>query len=500
MIAGGPDNTRLRTGFAPRAAHIPMTGPLRDFALALGLVVHAARKRLRTGSRGTRVRDRNGRVGAPERRAPGPRILVHGVSVGETNALEPFVEALAADPLAPDVVVSATTATGFERARRIHAGRREVVRFPLDFTWMVGRFLDGVRPELVVLGELELWPSFLAACERRGIPVCVVNGRLSERSYRGYRRWRPLARSMFRRLAWVSAQTDVYRDRFVALGVPGDRVVVGGSLKWDAALRRPDPDEADGLAAALGIDRDRPLIVAGSTGPGEEAVLVRGLPAGCQLLLAPRRPERWDEVAALVPGMVRRGGGGGVGGGRGEDGGGGAENGERKDRAGGGRRAAGGNGGGDHGGMTDHDQGMAECGLSIREGGRSILGHGITQVPPTVFLLDTIGELPAAYLLADAVFVGRSLVPMGGSNPLESVALGKPTVIGPHHENFAGVVDELVAEGGLVVSEDPMAVIAGWLDDPVAALAVVAGGRVALERNRGSAERAVEGVLTALSG
>ena len=114
--------------------------------------------------------------------------------------------------------------------------------------------------------------------------------------------------------------------------------------------------------------------------------------------------------------------------------------------------------------------------------------------PPSVFLLDTIGELPAAYLLADAVFVGRSLVPMGGSNPLEPVALGKPAVIGPHHENFAGVVAELVAAGGLVVSEDPMAVIAGWLDDPVAALGVVAGGRVALERNRGSAERAVGGV------
>ena len=483
MIAGGTDNTRLRTGFAPRTTHLPMTGPLRDFALALGLVVYAARKRLRTGKRGTRVRDRNGRVGDPERRAPGPRMLVHGVSVGETNALEPFVDALAADPLAPDVVVSASTATGLERARRIHAGRREVVRFPLDFTWMVSRFLDGVRPGLVVLGELELWPSFLAACARRGIPVCVVNGRLSERSYRGYRRWRPLARRMFRRLAWVSAQTDVYRDRFVALGVSADRVVVGGSLKWDAALRRPDPDEADGLAAALGIDRDRPLIVAGSTGPGEEEALVRGLPDGCQLLLAPRRPERWDDVAALVPGMVRRKRGGGAGGGG----------------AGGGGGGGGGDIGDERGGMTEYDQGMADHDPRMYEGGRSILGHGIARLPQRVFLLDTIGELPAAYLLADAVFVGRSLVPMGGSNPLEPVALGKPTVIGPHHENFAGVVDELVAAGGLVVSEDPMAVIAGWLDDPVAALAVVAGGRVALERNRGGAEGAVRGVVGVLA-
>ena len=410
------------------------------------------------------------------------------MSVGETHALEPFVDALAASPLAPDVVVSASTATGFERARRIHAGRRDVVRFPLDFTWMVARYLDGVRPELVVLGELELWPSFLAACGRRGIPVCVVNGRLSERSYRGYRRWAPLARRMFRRLAWVSAQTEVYRDRFVALGVPGDRVVVGGSLKWDAALKEPDLEEAEGLARALGIDRERPLIVAGSTGPGEEEVLVGGLPEGCQLLLAPRRPERWDDVAEMVPGMVRRSEGGGV------------------------RRET----GKDIGGMTEYDQGMSEYDQSMRVGGQSMHGDGHTipsgrgqghdkgrpgrARPPGVFLLDTIGELPAAYLLADAVFVGRSLVPMGGSNPLEAVALGKPAVIGPHHENFAGVVAELVAEGGLVVSEDPMAVIAGWLEDPVAALGVVAGGRAALERNRGSAGRAVGGVVSALAG
>ena len=427
-----------------------MTGLVRNIALALGLAVYAAKKRLRTGRRHTGVRNRSGRVGRLQRRSPGPRILVHGVSVGETHALEPFVKALAASPLTPDVVVSASTATGFARARRIHAGRREVVRFPLDFTWMAARFLDGVRPELVVLGELELWPSFLEACARRGIPVCVVNGRLSAHSYRGYRRWRPFAGRMFRHLAWVSAQTAVYRDRFVALGVPADRVEVGGSLKWDAALKVPDAAEAAALAEALGIDPGRPLIVAGSTGPGEEEVLLRGLPEGCQLLLAPRRPERWDEVAGLVAGMPRR----------------------------------------------SRGRGMGEDGQSMLVGGKSMREDG--QNMPEVFLLDTIGELTAAYLLADAVFVGRSLAPLGGSNPLEAVALGKPVVIGPHHENFAGVVAELVAAGGLVVSGDPMGVIAGWLEDPGAAEAVVGGGRGALERNRGSAERVAGGVVGVL--
>ncbi len=427
-----------------------MTGQLRDLALGVGLAAYGVKKRLETGGWRTDLTTRNGAVGDLVRHAPGPRILVHGVSVGETNALEPFVEALAASRSRPDVVVSASTATGFERARRIHAGRREVVRFPLDFTWMVSRFLDAVRPDLVVLAELELWPTFMAACRRRRIPLCVVNGRLSERSFRGYRSARALTRQLFRRLDLVIAQTATYSARFVALGTPAERVVVGGNLKWDAALRDPDPALAAVLAAQLGINRSRPLIVAGSTGPGEEEALLRSLPHGCQLLLAPRNPDRWDEVAALVPGMPRRSEG----------------------RRGGGS-ASGGPG-------TSHGPGAPS---------------GATGDPPRVFILDTLGELAAAYLLADAVFVGRSLAPMGGSNPIEPVALGKPAVIGPHHENFAGVVAELVREGGLAVSAKPMAVIEAWLGDEAARKAVVAGGARALERNRGSAARAAARVL-----
>ena len=428
-----------------------MTGQLRDLALCVGLAAYGVKKRLETGGWRTDLTTRNGAVGDLVRHAPGPRILVHGVSVGETNALEPFVEALAASRSRPDVVVSASTATGFERARRIHAGRREVVRFPLDFTWMVSRFLDAVRPDLVVLAELELWPTFMAACRRRRIPLCVVNGRLSERSFRGHRSARSLTRQLFRRLDLVIAQTATYSARFVALGTPAERVVVGGNLKWDAALRDPDPALAAVLAAQLGIDRSRPLIVAGSTGPGEEEALLRSLPHGCQLLLAPRNPDRWDEVAALVPGMPRRSDG---------------------------RR---GGGSGDRGGAG-------------RAGGPGGPGGGNNN-PPRVFILDTLGELAAAYLLADAVFVGRSLAPMGGSNPIEPVALGKPAVIGPHHENFAGVVAELVREGGLAVSAEPMAVIEAWLGDEAARKAVVAGGARALERNRGSAARAAGRVL-----
>jgi len=429
-----------------------MIGLFRDLALGLGLVAYAVRKRTGKGSWPADLRSRSGRLTGPVRRARGPRILVHGVSVGEIHALEPLVEALAASPAAPDIVVSATTATGFERARTIHATDREVVRFPLDFTWMTARFLDAVRPELVVLAELELWPSFLAACARRRIPVCVVNGRLSERSFRGYRRLRALARPMFRQLALVAAQTAAYRDRFTAMGVPAGRAVVGGSLKWDAARTDPDPAEAAALAAALGIDRSRPLIVAGSTGPGEEEALLRGLPDGCQLLLAPRNPDRWDDVARLVPGMPRR---------------------SRADA----RRSR----------STAHRP-RAESRARPH-------GSPPRRESPPVFLLDTIGDLPAAYLLADAVFVGRSLIPLGGSNPLEAAALEKPVVTGPHHENFAGVVDALKQEGGIAVSADPMAIIRGWLADPEAAAAVAEGARRAMARRRGVAQTTADQVL-----
>ena len=181
----------------------------------------------------------------------------------------------------------------------------------------------------------------------------------------------------------------------------------------------------------MGIDPDRPLIVAGSTGPGEEKALIADRPVGAQLLLAPRRQERWDEVAALVPGMPRR---------------------------------------------------------STASERSEIGGHD-------VFLLDTIGELAAAYALADAVFVGRSLVPMGGSNPIEPVALSKPTVIGPYHENFSGVVEDLASAGGIRVSERPMGVIADWLRHPEQARGISEGGLVALERHRGAAARMARQVL-----
>ena len=309
---------------------------------------------------------------------PRPVVLLHGVSVGEVVAAEPLVRRLTAEGVR--VVVSATTNTGTDRARSLFAPDHAVVRFPLDFSWMVSRFLDRVRPDAVALLELEVWPQFTRACERRGIPISVVNGRLSASSFSGYRRLRRLLAPSFGRLHRVGAQTPEYAERFAALGVPSDRIEVTGTVKWDVDL----PDDLEARAAALradmGIPDDRTVVVAISTGPDEERALLDAVPDDVALVVVPRKPERFEEVAALAD-WVRR---------------------------------------------SEHDGGAA---------------RPAPRAGP--FLVDTMGEAEVATALADVVVIGRTFDGLGGSNPIPAAALGKPIVAGPDHHNFAQVVEAL---------------------------------------------------------
>jgi len=391
----------------------------------------------------------------------GPRtLLLHGVSLGEINATRPLVAALReADP-ALRIVISATTETGMARARALYAPELPVVRFPFDFSPSVARFLDAVRPDAVALMELELWPTFLDECGRRGIPVAVVNGRLSARSFGRYRRVRRLVRPMFQQLALAAAQTSDDAERFATLGAPDGRIRVVDNLKWE--VRLPGEPGAQGFEArartlrdAMGIDPERPLVVAGSTTLGEERRIARSLGLGektegmtgrpdgvrPQLLVAPRHPERFDEVAALFPGCVRRSG---------------------------------------------HPDGSAPSVRSVRPGG-------------DVFLLDTLGELTAAYALADVVLVGRSFVPgFGGSDPIEPAALGKAVVIGPDHVNFREIVSALVEAGGIRVADDPGRAALDLLADPEARQALAESAVGLIRRRRGAAGRTAEAVLELL--
>ncbi|MBX3358025.1 MAG: glycosyltransferase [Phycisphaeraceae bacterium] len=387
------------------------------------------------------------------------RVLVHAVSVGEVNAIRELVPELARRGV--EVVVSVGTDTGIARARELFAGAgsgqqgrlARVVRYPVDFSRAVRRFLDAVRPDAVALVELEVWPNFVGECRRRGVPVCVINGRLSERSFRGYKRVRAFIGRSFRSLARVGVQDEAYRDRFVAMGVPTDRCVVTGSMKWDAAAIADRVPGADELAAAMGINRSRPLIVAGSTGPlgagsggdsgegGEEAMLHRACPAGVQLLCAPRKPERFDAARHAMPGCTVR---------------------------------------------------------SYGEGKAVVVERGAAGSDR--FLLATIGELRAAYSLADVVVVGRSFGDLYGSDPIEPVSLGKAVVIGPAVKDFESIVGELERAGGIVRATiaDLGATLNELLNDPPRRRELAERGRGCIRSHQGATLRHADLIMAVL--
>lgn len=404
-----------------------------DLLYALGALVSSpilAFGLLRTGKWRTDWKGRFGRTD-PLPDDPRPTLLIHGVSVGEINATRALVARLTEPGALPvRLVVSATTNTGFHRARELYGDLLPVVRFPFDFSWMVARFFDAVRPDAVALMELEVWPNLAQVCRMRGVPLAVINGRLSEASFKNYRWARPVVRSMFRALSAVGAQTEEYARRFSALGTPEDRITVTDTMKWDTVELKDQVEGADALRTAMGIDPHRPLVVAGSTGPGEEEILIAGKPEGVQLLLVPRKPERFEEVARLAPGMVRRS--------------------ERPD--------------GTAGAPSSTD----------------------------LYLLDTMGELTRAYSLGDVAVVGRSFVPMGGSDPIEAIALGRPTVMGPHHENFREVVSAFRGAGGIRIGDAPMVEVAALLADGEARRKLGEAGREVIRERQGATARNAE--------
>ncbi len=364
---------------------------LTDMVYAAALTVSSpvwAWRMWRTGKWHTDWRSRFGHTSlVPDARKT---LLIHAVSVGEIGAIRQLVDLLHAhhaDRLR--IVIATTTDTGLAQAIKFYGDKHAVVRYPLDFTASVRRFLDAVRPDAVALVELEVWPTFVAECTRRNVPVAVINGRLSQRSWKRYRLIRPLVRRSFARLAAAAVQDADYAKRFIDLGAHADRVQVTGTMKWDTATIADHVIGSGNLATAMGIDPARPVVVCGSTGPGEESEFVRCLhDLPVQLLIVPRKPERFNEIAAELGDVVRR---------------------------------------------TQWPDGKV----------RPLDGHKL-------FLLDTLGELRKAYALARVVIVGRTFVPLGGSDMIEPIALGKPTIVGPHTENFQSTMDSLLAGGGVM--------------------------------------------------
>ncbi len=337
-----------------------------------------------------------------------PAVWIHAVSLGEMNATRAMIRVL--QHKRPDLqyIVSTTTVTGYNRGKELYGQDPAVtlIRYPLDFTWAVARSLDALKPAIVVLMELEVWPNFTEACEKRGIPVMLANGRITKKSYRNYRLGKIATFSMFRRLDLACAQDSMYAERFTKLGVLPDRVRVTGTMKFDTAQPGAKVPGAAELAESVGLNPAEEIIwVAGSTGPGEEKIILgvyRELLkrfARLRLVIVPRHPERFDEVARLI----------------------------------------------------------GECKFICRR--RSAPpGLSFLNPVPAVILGDTMGELRKFYAMADLVFVGRSLVDLGpsqhGSDMIEPAALAKPVLVGPYTQNFAEAMNLFKAADAMMVIAD----------------------------------------------
>ena len=296
-----------------------MSDRILDAAYALGLAATSPMWLYRMIRHGRYREDIGQRFGAvPVRYGLQPTIWVHGVSLGEVNAARTLLAELHSQLPDYRVVVSTTTETGMAAAKRLYAPDHMVFRWPLDFSFAVERALGRIRPELVVLMEGEVWPNFLSACNRRGVKVVVVNGRMSaDKGYPGYKRLGSLAGRLFNRLTAIGVQDESYAERFVSLGADPAKVRVTGMMKFDTAEVADRIDGQDALAAAMGIGRDDRLVVAGGTGPGEEAILLdvfarlKPKHPAARLAIVPRKPERFEEVAELIAsrgfGLLRRG-------------------------------------------------------------------------------------------------------------------------------------------------------------------------------------------------
>lgn len=395
---------------------------------------------LRHGKYRAGLRQRFGAV--PSRLLGGdqrPTIWVHAVSVGEVAASVVVVEALRQEFPSHRVLVSTTTSTGQKLAAK-KFGAENVFYFPLDFTFALKPYLDALRPELCVIAETEFWPNFLRLAKAGGAHIAVINCRISDRSLPGYKRLRFWLPKVLANVDLFLAQTDEDSRRLVAIGADAAKVRVVGNLKFDVAPPLL-PKIAASLRAALDETGAGPVLVCGSTLEDEERTLLSAFHnilatyPKAVLVLAPRHPERFSEVAALV------------------------------------------------------EQ------LGFRMWRRSLWSG--QELAGTVFLLDSIGELAALYSLATIAFVGGSLVPRGGHNILEPAMYGVPIVTGNHYENFRDIVNYFISRQAVRVvglAELPLVFMELIANDEERAL-LGRNALAALESQRGATEKTVHALV-----
>ncbi len=389
----------------------------------------------------------------PKRESNNKCIWIHAVSMGEVNAAKTLVDQIREDMPDCDIVVSSTTDTGINRARKIYGETAQVIFYPFDFTFAVKRSLSSIRPDICILMELEAWPNFTKICYKRNIPVVVANGRISSgKGFPRYKKIAPLIRPMFGRLAAVMVQDAEYAERFEYLGVNKGKITVAGSLKYDTAEITDKVAGADELAKQLNLSSEAKLIVGGSTGTDEEKIIIDAFKsvhakyADTRLALIPRKPERFDEVAGLI-----------------------------------------------------ESQGFSCLRYSRIKSGEYQTTDNDSQ---SIILGDTMGDLRKFYSLAAVNFVGRSLVPMGGSDMMEAAALGKPVIVGPYTENFTQTIDALKAKDGIIIAESEKELgeqITRLLSDNKYTNSVADNGRQVIIDNKGATKKTIAVVQQLLS-
>ncbi|HEY5885430.1 MAG TPA: 3-deoxy-D-manno-octulosonic acid transferase [Pyrinomonadaceae bacterium] len=400
---------------------------------------------LRHGKYVAGFRERLGNV-TPITNSNTPLIWIHAVSVGEAQAARPLVREL--KTRFPDIalVISTTTRTGQELARDIFKDEAiNIFYFPFDWRWTVRRVLNAIRPTAVVILETELWPGFLRECRNQKIPVAIVNGRLSDKSFRRYNWVRSFISRVLNSVSLAIMQTDADAKRLTELGMERSKVKVSGSLKFDAGLLSSSPAATEYFDERFALSRT-PVILAASTHAPEERIVIQSfqqiltkLP-DARLLIAPRHPERFNEVASLI----------------------------------------------------------AVSGLPFARRSKPLAKSNKTD---SVILLDSIGELQSVYSLATIVFMGGSIAKTGGHNILEPAAAGTCVVTGSYTHNFQAIVQtfskgdalvQLQARSESEAGEELTTVISDLLADPARRTAIAARAKVLVNENRGATQRTVD--------
>jgi len=368
-------------------------------------------------------------------------IWIHAVSVGEVQATMPIVKALHEQSPEKTIVITTTTPTGSQRVRDIFGMDLIHVYAPYDTPGAVKRFLQQLQPSIAVIMETEIWPNLFNICSQQHIPVILANARLSERSARGYHKIHGFISGTLNTAAMIAAQTQLDKERFVSLGVNPEHIQVTGSVKFDVRIAADVHERAAVMRREWGVNRS--VLIAASTHEGEESQVlnafeqIRQLVPNVLLVLVPRHPERFAKVTALC----------------------------------------------------------------YKRGYKTVLRSEQYSCDPEtqIFIGDTMGELDLFYAAADVAFVGGSLVPHGGQNPVEPAAMGLPVIIGPHMFNFQEIVYLLLEAGGAERVQDVQqlaSVATGLLKDANLRNKFGERGQAVVESNRGAVDRLIAIIKT----